>query len=182
MQSHALTIPLTDVPPNIAKSMDAQPDSAQTLNFQLDRKMTMVNYDLHRLQDALNDSLAPSYFVQALTTLLPDLERLAALAQGAKFAFELVIKLGGNLNSHGGAPSTPDDSLEFYERLDETMVDVIRQRLGQGEEWQIMRDVKRIEKTGAYLRSYNGVTSYFPRSLKVMMHEVNMRNGGGGRA
>ncbi len=161
--------------------MDSQPDSAQTLNFQLDRKMTMVNYDLHRLQDALNDSLSPSYFVQALTTLLPDLERLAALPGGAKFAFELVIKLGGNLNSHGGAPSTPDDSLEFYERLDETMVDVIRLRLEQrGEEWQVMRDVKRIEKTGAYLRSYNGVTAYFPRSLKLMMQEVNLRSGGNG--
>ena len=31
--------------------------AAQTLNAQLDRKITIVNFDLHRLQDDLNDSL-----------------------------------------------------------------------------------------------------------------------------
>jgi len=161
--------------------MDAQPDSAQTLNFQLDRKMTMVNYDLHRLQDALNDALSPTYFVQALSTLLPDLERLAALPLGAKFAFELVLKLAGNLNSHGGAaPSTPDDSAEFYERLDEVMLDVVRARVEQGEEWAVQRDVRRMEKTAGYLRSYNGVEGYFPRSLRAMVEEVNLRDSGAG--
>lgn len=164
--------------------MDALPDSAQTLNFQLDRKMTMVNYDLHRLQDALNDCLSPTYFVQALSTLIPDLERLAALPGGAKFAFELVLKLAGNLNSHGGAaPSTADDSAGFYERLDAVMVGVVRARVEQGEEWAVSRDVRRMEKTAGYLRSYNGVEGYFPRSLRVMVEEVNARgSGGGGRA
>jgi len=168
--------------------MDALPDSAQTLNFQLDRKMTMVNYDLHRLQDALNDALSPTYFVQALSTLIPDLERLAALPGGAKFAFELVLKLAGNLNSHGGAaPSTPDDSAEFYERLDEVMLEVVRARLEQGEDWALQRDVRRMEKTAGYLRTYNGVEGYFPRSLGVMGEEAHLRGssgagGGGGRA
>lgn len=145
--------------------------------------MTMVNYDLHRLQDALNDALAPTYFVSALSTLIPDLERLSALPGGAKFAFELVLKLAGNLNSHGGAaPSTPDDSAEFYERLDEVMVGVVRERVRQGEEWSVQRDVRRMEKTAGYLRSYNGVEGYFLRSLRLMGEEVAVRGGGGGRA
>ena len=168
--------------------MDTHTEAATTLNFQLDRKMTMLNYDLHRLQDNVNDTLPTTTFVQTLSTLIPNIERLAALAGGAKLAFELVIKLGGNLNSHGdgntGNEADARSKADFYGRLDETMVDVIRQRLEQTEEpsWPVMRDVKRIEKTGQYLKSNLGVQSYFPRSLDVLRYEAKRGEGQQGRA
>ncbi|KAL9117883.1 MAG: hypothetical protein Q9187_005573, partial [Circinaria calcarea] len=92
-------------------------------------------------------------------------------------AFELLIKLGGNINSHNTGEESEADvksTADFYTRLDETMVDVIRRRIEQGNageespEWQIGRDVKRLEKTGAFLRSEMGLQNYFPRSLEVL--------------
>ncbi|KAA6409850.1 MAG: hypothetical protein FRX48_06462 [Lasallia pustulata] len=177
-----------DVPLNIARAMDSHPDAATTLNFQLDRKMTMLNYDLHRLQDNLNDTLPTATFVQTLSTLIPDIERLAALRGGAKLAFELVIKLGGNLNSHGDGNITNEadsrSKAEFYSRIDETMVEVIRLRLEQSEEppWQVARDVKRIERTGQYLKDNLGVQMYFPRSVDVLKYEAKRGEGQQGRA
>lgn len=168
--------------------MDTHPEAATTLNFQLDRKMTMLNYDLHRLQDNVNDTLPTATFVQTLSTLIPDIERLAALRGGAKLAFELVIKLGGNLNSHGDGNTTNEadsrSKAEFYARIDEAMVDVIRQRLEQSEEppWPILRDVKRIERTGQYLKDNLGVQMYFPKSLDVLRYEARRGEGQQGRA
>ena len=52
------------------------------------------------------------------------------------------------------------------------MLDVVRARLAPNSRedppWQVSRDVKRLEKTGAFLRSKLGLQSYFPRSLEVM--------------
>ncbi|KAI9839188.1 MAG: hypothetical protein M1819_003181 [Sarea resinae] len=171
-----------DVPPSIAKLMDSQPDAAQSLNYQLDRKVSMVDLDLHRLQDDLNDSSGSSYIAaQAMTKFLPDIERLSLLQSGPRFAFDLLIKLAGNLNSHGGlemSEGTQETRRSFYEKLDIAMVDVVRRRVQDPEDWPIMRDVKRIEKTAAYLRNY-GIQPYFPRSMDAMRRELDGRNGGG---
>ncbi|KAL9596963.1 MAG: hypothetical protein Q9179_004427, partial [Wetmoreana sp. 5 TL-2023] len=82
---------------------------------------------------------------------------------------------------------------EFYSRLDETMVEVVRRRLEHSNEeespgWMVGRDVKRLEKTGGFLRSKIGLQAYFPRSLDVMRYEVkrgemgNMNGRNGGRS
>lgn len=161
--------------------MNVDPSSAQTLNYHIDRKMTVLNGDLHRLQDSLTTHLPTSTFSTTLLTLLPPIEDLSKLPNGAALAFELLIKLGGNLNSHGGDDGWNNDAdqasrANFYARLDDAMVDVIRQRLSQaGQEeppWVVGRDVKRLEKTGGFLRSKIGLQSYFPRSLDVMRYEV----------
>ena len=171
----------TDVPPRIAAAMNTDPSAASTLNYHIDRKMTVINGDLHRLQDSLTAHLPTSTFATTLLTLLPSIENLASLPGGASLAFELVIKLGGNLNSHGGDDGWNNDAdiqsrASFYSRLDDCMVDVIRQRLSQagGEDppWVVGRDVKRLEKTGSFLRSKIGLQSYFPRSLDVMRYEA----------
>ena len=95
-----------DVPPSIAKIMDSTTaDAAVTLNAQLDRKITIVNFDLHRLQDDLNDSISAAHFASAMLKFLPDIERLSVLPAGPRHAFDLILKLGGNLNSHGGLDS-----------------------------------------------------------------------------
>lgn len=160
--------------------MNIDPSAAQTLNYHLDRKMTVLNHDLHRLQDSLSSHLPTSTFATTLETLIPPIESLAALPAGPPLAFELVIKLGGNLNSHGGDDGWNNDAdassrAAFYGRLDECMVDVIRQRLSQarGEDppWFIARDIKRLEKTGSFLKSKIGLQAYFPRSLDVMRYE-----------
>jgi len=161
--------------------MNTDPSSAQTLNYHIDRKMTVLNGDLHRLQDSLTTHLPTSTFATTLLTLLPPIEDLSKLPNGAALAFELLIKLGGNLNSHGGDDGWNNDAdqasrANFYARLDDAMVEVIRQRLSQaGQEepsWVVGRDVKRLEKTGGFLRSKIGLQSYFPRSLDVMRYEV----------
>jgi hypothetical protein len=175
---------MADVPPNIAKAMDEEPDSAQALNAQLDRKITIVNFDLHRLQDDLNDSISSSHFASAMAKFLPDISRLSALAGGPRYAFDLVLKLGGNLNSHGGVDphaETEEASADlaarrgFYGKLDKAMVEVVNRRFEENEEWAVHREIKRIEKTAAYLRNF-GIEPYFPGTLEAMKREHDFRN------
>lgn len=157
--------------------MDATPtrdptQPAATLNAQLDRKITIVNFDLHRLQDDLNDSLPTPSFSACMLKFIPDIARLSSLPGGPKYAFDLLLKLGGNLNSHGGLDARdPDDLRErraFYGRLDDAMVDIVRGRFREeGDSWGVQREIKRIEKTGTYLKGY-GVEPYFPRTLEVL--------------
>ncbi|KAK3112069.1 hypothetical protein LTR53_012047 [Teratosphaeriaceae sp. CCFEE 6253] len=179
-----------DVPPSIAHQMDNASHSASpthaaaTLNAQLDRKITIVNFDLHRLQDDLNDSLPTPSFSACMLKFLPDIARLSALPSGPRYAFDLLLKLGGNLNSHGGLENGDEDDLQerraFYSRLDNAMVDIVRGRFREeGESWGVQREIKRIEKTGAYLRNW-GVEPYFPRTLEVMRDGGSGMGGGGG--
>lgn len=176
-----------DVPPSIAQQMDTASHStspthaAATLNAQLDRKITIVNFDLHRLQDDLNDSLPTPSFSACMLKFLPDIARLSSLPSGPRYAFDLLLKLGGNLNSHGGLETGDEEDLQerrsFYARLDEAMVDVVRGRFKEeGESWGVQREIKRIEKTGAYLRNW-GVEPYFPRTLDVMRMESSAGAG-----
>jgi len=157
--------------------MNHDRDSAQTLNYQLDRKMTVLNHDLHRLQDSLSDHLPTATFATTLLQMVPAIEDLASLPGGPPLAFELIIKLGGNLNSHGGDDgwnNTADASsrAEFYSKLDLSMLDIVKMRLSSENReeppWQVGRDTKRLEKTGAFLRSKLGLQSYFPQSLELM--------------
>ncbi|KAI4627642.1 uncharacterized protein J4E87_004206 [Alternaria ethzedia] len=174
-----------DVPASIAKIMDTTTaDAAPTLNAQLDRKITIVNFDLHRLQDDLNDSISSSHFASAMLKFLPDIQRLTLLPSGPRYAFDLILKLGGNLNSHGGIDSADAGDIaarrDFYNRLDETMVDVVQRRFGEGEGWDVKREIKRIEKTASYLKTY-GVEPYFPSTLEMMKREMEFQphpNGG----
>ncbi|KAJ9635956.1 hypothetical protein H2201_000046 [Coniosporium apollinis] len=168
-----------DVPPSIAKVMDSTtPDSANTLNAQLDRKITIVNFDLHRLQDDLNDSISASHFASAMSKFLPDITRLSALPTGPRYAFDLILKLGGNLNSHGGLDTGDASDLaarrDFYGKLDQAMEEVVRRRFQENEEWAVQREIKRIEKTAAYLRNF-GVEPYFPGTLDLMRRELEYR-------
>lgn len=166
--------------------MDSTSDAANALNAQLDRKITIVNFDLHRLQDDLNDSISSSHFASAMAKFLPDVQRLASLPSGPRFAYELLIKLVGNLNSHGGleasgggAGGASDDEIEddrrarvsFYERMDTELVDVVRRRFEEGEEWPVAREVKRLEKNAAYLKNI-GIEPYFPRTLQTMRRDT----------
>jgi hypothetical protein len=164
--------------------MDSQPDSAPALNAQLDRKITIVNFDLHRLQDDLNDSISSSHFASAMSKFLPDISRLSNLTGGARFAFDLVLKLGGNLNSHGGLEPSSNTAeaaadlaarRDFYAKLDASMVDVVKRRFEDGEDWPVQREIKRIEKTAAYLRNF-GIEPYFPGTLDAMRREVEFRH------
>lgn len=159
--------------------------SAATLNAQLDRKITIVNFDLHRLQDDLNDSISTAHFAAAMLKFVPDIARLAALPTGPRMAFDLVLKLGGNLNSHGGLDSGDPADLaarrDFYSRLDGAMVDVVQRRFAENEDWGVGREIKRIEKTAAYLRNY-GVEPYFPATLDLMRREESFGGGVGGGA
>ncbi|KAF2626379.1 hypothetical protein BU25DRAFT_432177 [Macroventuria anomochaeta] len=171
-----------DVPSSIAKIMDTTtPDAAHTLNAQLDRKITIVNFDLHRLQDDLNDSISSSHFASSMLKFLPDIQRLTLLPQGPKYAFDLILKLGGNLNSHGGLDSADSTDIaarrDFYSRLDTAMVDVVQRRFGEGEEWNVQREIKRIEKTASYLKTY-GVEPYFPQTREVMAREMEFQPNG----
>jgi hypothetical protein len=164
--------------------MDAQPESALALNAQLDRKITIVNFDLHRLQDDLNDTISSAHFASAMSKFLPDITRLAALSGGARYAFELVLKLGGNLDSHGGLDSTRSAAeaaadlaarRDFYAQLDGALVDVVRRRFQDGEpDWPVAREIKRIEKRAAQLRNY-GIEPYYPQTLEAMRRELDFR-------
>ncbi|MCJ1238651.1 hypothetical protein MMC14_006642 [Varicellaria rhodocarpa] len=172
-----------DLTPRLASTMSTSPIAASTFSNQLERKMTMLNFDLHRLADSLPSRLPTSTIAQTLSTLLPSISHLSTLSQGALLAFELLIKLGGNINSHNTGEENEADiksTADFYTRLDESMVDVIRRRIEQGSageespEWQIGKDVKRLEKTGVFLRSEMGLQNYFPRSLDVLSPSLKL--------
>lgn len=169
-----------------ASSAHSPTHAAATLNAQLDRKITIVNFDLHRLQDDLNDALPTPSFSACMLKFLPDIARLTSLSSGPRYAFDLLLKLGGNLNSHGGLENGDEEDLAerraFYGQLDEAMVDVVRGRFREeGDGWGVQREVKRIEKTGAYLRNW-GVEPYFPQTLEVMRGESGHGDGGGNSA
>lgn len=101
---------MDSLPPSPSDPQSTTASSA--LNAQLDRKITIVNFDLHRLQDDLNDSISSAHFAAAMAKFTPDIQRLASLPAGPKFAYELLIKLVGNLNSHGGLEAnTAQDAL-----------------------------------------------------------------------
>jgi hypothetical protein len=118
-----------------------------------------------------------------MTKFLPDIARLSGLQTGPRFAFDLILKLGGNLNSHGGLDTSDAADLaarrDFYAKLDTAMVDVVRRRFQENEEWPVSREIKRIEKTAAYLRNF-GVEPYFPATLDAMRREVDFRGAGPG--
>ena len=167
--------------------MNNDPTSAQTLNYQLDRKMTVLNHDLHRLQDSLSSHLPTATFASTLAQLIHPIEELSSLPGGPPLAFDLVVKLGGNLNSHGGDDGWNNDAdarsrADFYQQLDECMLDVVHRRLQPGGRedppWMISRDVNRLEKTGAFLRTKLGLQAYFPRSLDKMRRAEDQRMGG----
>jgi len=160
--------------------MDQSPstDAATTLSAQLDRKITIVNFDLHRLQDDLNSTLPTTLFSASMSKFLPDIARLSALPTGPRHAFDLILKLGGNLNSHGSLDTSDTNDIaarrEFYTRLDEAMVAVVRRRIEEDGDWAttgITREIKRIEKTAAYLRNF-GIEPYFPETLDEMRREL----------
>jgi hypothetical protein len=165
--------------------MDSTPQAAASLNAQLDRKITIVNFDLHRLQDDLNSSISTSHFSAAMSKFLPDIARLTSLPSGPKLSFDLILKLGGNLNSHGGLDSSDPADLaarrDFYNKLDTAMVDIVRRRFEEegddSQGWNVTREIKRIEKTAAYLRNF-GVEPYFPRTLEAMRRETDYRSAG----
>ena len=176
--------------------MNTDTTAAQTLSYQLDRKMTVLNHDLHRLQDSLSMHLPTSTFATTLSALIPSIEDLAVLPGGPPQAYELLIKLGGNLNSHGGDEGWNNEAdaasrADFYARLDECMLDVVRARLdsegvgkvgggvGAKNEWSVSDQVRRLEKTGAFLRSKLGLQSYFPNSLEMLKRAEGRTNGAG---
>jgi hypothetical protein len=56
-------------------------------------------------------------------------------------------------------------------------VDIVSRRFQEGEDWPVSREIKRIEKTAAYLRNF-GIEPYFPATLDAMRREVEFRGAG----
>ena len=210
-----------DLPPHLAATLpDARSAvAAGALATQLDRKATMLNFSLHQLADALPDGaggLPVATVRDTLSATLRPVRYLGGLPGGAAFAFEALVKLAGNFNSHtagvmaAGRDGAADDEAEddddadgmggrggakghrrqesrghvddFYENLDQVMGDVVRQRLAavrEGEEyWDVDKDVRRLEKTAAFLRKELGIQRYFARSLDLIKREGG-RTGNG---
>ena len=68
---------------------------------------------------------------------------------------------------------------DFYIQLDTAMVDIVKRRFQEGEDWPVQREIKRIEKTAAYLRNF-GIEPYFPSTLDAMRKEVDFRHAAPG--
>lgn len=188
-----------DLPPSIAKQIDSASTGSNTtaadiLNQQLDRKITIVNFDLHRLQDDLNDSISSSHFASSMGKFLPDIQRLASLPSGPRYAYDLLIKLVGNLNSHGGVDregGATDAELEedrrarsdFGDRMDDELVEIVRRRNAEGESWDVAKEVRRFERNAAYLKNI-GFETYFPKTLEVLKRAQSGGSAGssGGQA
>ncbi|KAI4152114.1 MAG: hypothetical protein LQ340_003099 [Diploschistes diacapsis] len=159
------------------------PVAASTLATQLDRKMTMINFSLHHLADSLPTPIPASTVTATLATLLPKITYLSTLPTGPAFAFESLIKLAGNLNSHNSGEETEVDRstiADFYTDLDDAMVGVVGKRVvavAEGEDaWEVTRDIRRLEKTAVFLQKEMGVRNYFLRSRETMRGEGSRLN------
>lgn len=182
-----------DVPPSIAKQMDSTPGAAEALNTQLDRKITIVNFDLHRLQDDLNDSISSAHFAASMIKFIPDIQRLSNIPTGPRYAYDLIIKLVGNLNSHGGVEANremandaeiAEDSRarqDFYERMDHELIEVVHKRAQEGENWDVQKEIRRFERNAAFLKNL-GIDTYFPHALDTMKQEASGGYSAGGAA
>lgn len=155
--------------------IDSTPDAAEQLYRAIDRKVTIVNFDLHRLQDDLGESISLTYFGTCMMKMAPELHRLARLPHGASFAHEQIIKLVGNLTNHlssGMGENKTSEQMEedrhaqedFFHRIDEVLLDVTKQREPG---WNVGREVKRMEKNAEYLKDM-GIGPYFPRTIQLM--------------
>lgn len=114
---------------------------------------------------------------------LPDVQRLASLPGGPRYAYDLIIKLVGNLNSHGGVDREGGGATEqeiqedqharaeFGDRMDEELIDVVKRRVADGESWDVQKEVRRFERNAAYLKNI-GFESYFPKTLDVLKREA----------
>ena len=173
-----------DLPSDLSSSIaENSPVAASTLATQLDRKMTMINFSLHHLADSLPTPIPATTVTNTLSTLLPKISYLSTLHTGPAFAFESLIKLAGNLNSHNSGEETESDRAtiaDFYSDLDDTMVGVVGKRVvavAEGEEsWDVTKDIRRLEKTAAFLRKEMGVRNYFLRSLETMRGDSRTSN------
>ena len=142
----------------------------------------MLNYTLHQLADSLPSHLPASTVTSTLGTLIPSTAHLAALPSGSTLAFESLIKLAGNANSHSTGDESDEDRVSvagFYTALDAQMVDVVRRRIESGEEWDIARDIARLDKTGGFLKREIQLKNYFLRGLEAMRAEGKWSNGEG---
>ena len=172
-----------DLPPELSASLAASnsPVAASTLSTQLDRKMTMLNFSLHQLADSMTEPLPVATVSSTLVSVLGQVKYLNSLPAGPAFAFESLIKLAGNFNSHNAGEESGESrgTIEnFYMNLDYVMSGVVKKRYADmargGENWAVERDVRRLEKTAAFLKKELGIQHYFSTSLDVM------RNGPGG--
>ena len=196
-----------DVPPTLTRLIDSTPSAAPELFKQIDRKVTIVNFDLHRLQDDLNDSISSSHFAAAMLKFIPDVQRLARLPEGPRYAYEAVVKIVGNLTSHGGHEIDEDGvSVDgagggamggeereerdvnrraresFFRKMDHELQSIIRAREHEGETWHVGRELKRLEKNEHYLKEM-GLGPYFPGSIELLRgmltHAGSGHSGGG---
>lgn len=152
--------------------------AAKALSAQLDRKITIVNFDMHRLQDDLNKALPLAHFSACMLSFLKDVERLSNLAGGPAYACDLVCKLGANVNSHEDN-STEDERVrcDFYDKLDDAMVKAIRKRIDtEGHRWDMPHLQKVLNKfitlsDGKLHRT--GAKDYYKRSLALLADETH---------
>lgn len=166
----------TDVPPEMTAIIDSTPDAAQQLHRAIDRKVTIVNFDLHRLQDDLGESISVGYFSTCMLKIVPELHRLSHLTGGAALAHEQIIKMVGNLTSHLGSGIGEGKTQEevdedkhaqesFFREIDEVLYGVTKQReRQQGGEFEVERELKRMTKNSEYLKQL-GIFGYFPRTI-----------------
>ena len=164
--------------------MDDSPEAAQMLSDQIERKINSVRINIDQLQDNLDDMVSASHFGGVMLKFLPDIERLSALPTGPAFAFDMILVLSGNMNAHGnggesGDPADLSARRDFNIKVDSAMVEVLRRRFAdKGDDWSILKEVKKIEKTAAALKQY-GVAPYFPKSLDLMRREIEYRGASG---
>lgn len=179
------------MPNEIANIIDRSDDAASLLYSQLDRKITIVNFDLHRLQDDMNDSISSSHFANTMAKFIPDIRRMAKLPEGCHYAFETVVKLIGNLTQHGGQESPDTMSREeitenqharqqFFHKMDMELLDIIERRVDQRDTWEPQKELKRLEKNETFLKEM-GLGPYFPDSIG-RLREIVEQGGHGGKA
>ena len=170
----------TDVPLAIFPTLTPIPQPALTLFNQLDRKITMLNLTLHSLGDTLPTPLPATVISSALCGLLPTIAHLRTLDHGAALAFESVLKLAGNANSHvsGREPAADRQAYAaFYRALDAHLLDAVRRRRTTDPAWDVAADVARLEKTAAYLRAEIGLEDYFGEARQAMGREATWDDG-----
>lgn len=173
-----------DMPPSFRQHIDSRDSQAGStkaatlLYTQLNRKINVVNYDLHRLQDDLNNAMQLTSFAPCMMSFLPQIDRLATLPGGAEYAGKLISMLGSTIINHAdaGQPEGQDaavidqERMTYFNKLDIALYPIMESRLKlEGYKWvpKFRKNLKKLVNPPDQ-ETFRGQESFFAKSMGLL--------------
>ncbi|MCJ1288233.1 hypothetical protein MMC26_007588 [Xylographa opegraphella] len=168
---------LLDLPESLATIVDSRPNAAARLSSSLKRKIQMSYLKLYE-EDGPH--ITNDDYADELMIFLPDIERLSKLADGPRFAWNVLLMLMDKARSHdpdNGFAVVDDEYMESpYDYLDQAMLGVAQARWGVSmpktgkESKELLEDATDIAQVGRTMEAY-GFEDYLVRT-RLYLDEI----------